>query len=101
MSRLEAEQARHDQRLRDLDRRVESLTPLLTSVVTLTVEFKNLREELSDLLKRVDKRDEDTRQRDQNAERERRVFRRWIIGLAVAFLCALITAAATLAKLHS
>lgn len=100
LSRIEADQARHDQRFSDLERRVDALTPLLTSVVTLTVEFKNLREELAGLLSRVDQRDELAHRRDENAERDRRIFRRWIIGLAVMLLVALIGAVATIVSAH-
>lgn len=85
---------RLDQRHRELERRVDALTPLLTSVVTLTVEFKNLREDLAGFMDRVERRDTDR-------EADRLLSRRWVVGLAVALLCALIAATAAIIGGHS
>jgi|SRR3984885_9348875 len=94
IGRVEQEQARHDQRLANVEGRVDALTPLMTSVVTLTVEFKNLREDLSAFMKRVEDREE---ARDEN----RMAQKRWVIGLGVALVAALIGAVAVIVSAHS
>lgn len=85
-------------RVNDLDRRVSDLTPLLASVVTLTVEFKNMRDDLSGFMRRVDERDREREQERlqdrKDREAERRTSRQWLIGLAIMLVCALIGAGA-------
>ena len=103
LAQVERDQARDGQRLSDLERRVDALTPLLTSVVTLTVEFKNLRDEvkgvredLHGFVARADKREEEAARRDKEAAKDRQNYRRWQIGLAVALFIGLLSAAAVI-----
>lgn len=98
--RLEREGARDSQRLAELERRVDALTPLLTSVVTLTVEFKNMREDLSSFMRRVEKRDQERAERDADESRERTIGRRWQIGLAVSLVLALVTSLTIILSAH-
>jgi cell division protein FtsX len=100
VSRLERDGARDGQRLAELERRVDALTPLLTSVVTLTVEFKNMREDLSAFMAGVEKRDKEREARDADRDKDRLYSRRALVSVGVALLCALIGAVAVLLSAH-
>jgi hypothetical protein len=97
---LERDGARDGQRLSELERRVDALTPLLTSVVTLTVEFKNMREDLGTFMAGVEKRDKERDEREKEREKNRLYSRRALVSVGVALLCALIGAVAVLVGAH-
>lgn len=105
VSGLERESARDGQRILELETKVNSLNALSTSVITLTVEFSNMSKRLDDFMTRVDKRDrqrdEAEEEREEERNRERLYSRRWLVGLAVTLICALVGAAAVILSAHT
>ena len=75
--------------VRDLDSRVGAMTPMITTVATLSERVNTIREDFADFRKLIDQRDAETRQ-------ERRTFTRWAITLTVTIMAALITATAAI-----
>jgi chromosome segregation ATPase len=103
---------RLETRTNEIERRVDALTPLMSSVVTLTVQFQNMTEELKTFMKRTDERDRERererarerqelenreRERAQAVESDRLVSRRWLIGLVFGLIGVLISAGTLLA----
>ena len=87
--------ARVEQRVSDLDTRLAAMTPMVASVVLGLVERVSvLQAAFTKLETKLELRDEREDERENATAAERRAARRWMIGLTVMILCALVGAVA-------
>jgi Tfp pilus assembly protein PilN len=77
--------ARLEEHVKSLDQRVSDLSALAITVATLNERVSHFGLDFADFRKLINQRDED-------AEKERRQTIRWMIGLTVTIICALMGA---------
>lgn len=96
LARAEERLYSHDARLNGIDKRVDTLTPLLSDVATLNervrathVDIKEMRSDFANWRERQEQRDEDERD-------DRKQFNRWAIGIGVMVIIGLLSFAGVL-----